>query len=119
MVFFSIFPKISVGFVGMERVLSTLENLPPELREMVETLQAELATKDAVIEKLGGELKRLREQFELMVKRMYGKKSEKLDPKQVLMEELMPFRGGNHRASGGDSGSAYGNSPAREVPEQT
>lgn len=73
----------------MERALSHLENLPPELRDFFVAQQAELAEKDAMIEKLGGQLKRLQEQFELMVKRMYGKKSEKLDPNQVLMEELM------------------------------
>jgi transposase len=73
----------------MERALSQLENLPPELRDFFVAQQAELAAKDAVIEKLGGQLKRLQEQFELMVKRMHGKKSEKLDPNQVLMEELM------------------------------
>ena len=59
----------------MERALSQLENLPPELRDFFVAQQAELAAKDAVIEKLGGQLKRLQEQFELMVKRMHGKKS--------------------------------------------
>jgi len=77
----------------MEKARSNLENLPPEVRGMFEQLcaefGAELAAKDEVIEKLGTQLKRLQEQFELMVKRMYGKKSEKLDPDQTLMEEMM------------------------------
>jgi len=64
-------------------------NLLPEHRPIFEALMAELAAKDVIIEKLGGQLKQLREQFDLMVKRMYGKKSEKLDPKQTLMDELM------------------------------
>jgi hypothetical protein len=33
-----------------------------------------------VIDKLNGQLKRLQEQVDLMIKRMYGKKSVKLDP---------------------------------------
>jgi transposase len=70
----------------MERALPSFENLPPELREMFE---AELAAKDAVIEKLGTQLKLLQDQMNLMIKRMHGKKSEKLDPNQVLMDELM------------------------------
>jgi hypothetical protein len=47
----------------MERALSHLENLPPELRDFFVAQQAELAEKDAMIEKLGGQLKRLQEQF--------------------------------------------------------
>lgn len=93
----------------MERALSNLENLPPEVREFFE---AELAVrdgiireKDAVIEKLNGQLKRLQEQVDLMIKRMYGKKSEKLDPNQILMEDLMLSVEGT-------------TAPAVETPEQ-
>jgi transposase len=77
----------------MERALSNFENLPRELREIFE---AELAARDEVIQKkdsvidsLSTQLKLLQQQMDLMIKRMYGRKSEKLDPNQALMDELM------------------------------
>ncbi|MDT9272920.1 MAG: transposase, partial [Limnospira sp. PMC 1234.20] len=45
--------------------------------------------KDAVIAKLGGDLEKLRHQFDLMLKKMFGRSSEKLDPNQLLMDALM------------------------------
>jgi transposase len=70
----------------METAPATLQELPPETREFVMGL---LAEKDAVIAKLGGDLEKLRHQFDLMLKKMFGRSSEKLDPNQLLMDALM------------------------------
>lgn len=66
-----------------------LEQLPPEIRAFVEELMGVLAKKDAVIAKLSAELETLRHQHDLMVKRMLGRSSEKIDPKQLMMEVMM------------------------------
>ncbi|MCH8529165.1 MAG: IS66 family transposase, partial [Kiritimatiellae bacterium] len=70
----------------METAPATLQDLPPEVRALVEGL---LAEKEAIIEKLGADLEKLRAQFELMLKKMFGRSSEKLDPNQLLMDALM------------------------------
>lgn len=48
-----------------------------------------LAKKDTVIEKLGADLEKLRHQFDLMIKKMFGRSSEKIDPNQLLMDAMM------------------------------
>ncbi len=76
------FRCVPVGFVGMERACPNLETLPPDVVEFIGNLQG-------VNESLSAQLKLLQQQMEIMIKRMYGKSSEKLDPKQTLMDELM------------------------------
>lgn len=81
----------------MDRAPATLQDLPPEIREIVEALLAEkvvafqtlLAEKNALVEKLGTDLEKLRHQFDLLIKKMFGRSSEKLDPNQLLLEGLM------------------------------
>ncbi len=93
----SIFSTIPVGSTGMETAPASLQELPPEIRVFVEGLLAEkeaafqktLAEKNALVEKLGSSLEKLQHQFELMVKRFFGRRSEKIDPNQLLMDAMM------------------------------
>ncbi len=66
-----------------------LEQLSPEIRAFIEALLGELSKRDAIIEKLTGELTTLRHQHELLLKRMFGRGSEKIDPNQLMMEAMM------------------------------
>lgn len=83
------FRCVPLGFVGMERASPHLEKLPPEVVAFFEAQQVALEKKDTVIENLSAQLKLLQQQMEIMIKRMHGKSSEKLDPNQTMMDELM------------------------------
>jgi len=67
----------------------SLEQIPPELQAFVLELMAVQAKKDAIIEKLARELETLRQQHNLLLKRMFGRSSEKIDPNQLMMESMM------------------------------
>lgn len=73
----------------MPALPSFFDELPPESRAFVPELMEVLAKKDAIIEKLSGELETLRHQHELLLKRMFGRGSEKIDPNQLMLEALM------------------------------
>jgi len=81
----------------METAPATLQDFPPEFRAFVVGLLAEqsaffqkiIGEKDALAGKLGADLEKLRGQYELLLKKMFGRGSEKIDPKQLLMDAMM------------------------------
>ena len=67
-----------------------------DMSPMVEQLREELQQKDQVIAELDAQLKaqqirmeQLQQQMNELLRRVYGRKSEKLDPNQLLIEEMI------------------------------
>jgi transposase len=61
----------------------------PFLDDLLPEMRVELAKKDAVIAKLSAELTTLRQQHEMLLKRMFGRSSEKIDPNQLMLQAMM------------------------------
>ena len=56
---------------------------------LIGVLQEALRTKDAALGLLEEQVKQLKRQIEWMKRQMFGRKSEKIDPNQMLLDPLI------------------------------